>query len=349
MNTRIALSNRPSPRFIPSLPGWARPELRIVLGSTCPPAPRRGEPRSKRPSRQASSSSASMARQRSTTVCDPPAQRLFRALHVPAARSRRCPSPPTRQPREPRLAIAATKTNPVATIETCESRETVPLDSPMNASPRTGITGAPHPITLHVAVDSASVLTSAPATPPRRPRCAELRNDGSVRVRCAQTAKYAPKITDITRKRSRSPKVTAYPHSIPKTPSDENQKTARPRRKSSLWPREMSPEARNEGSDLSQGLKVKKSTRLRATDRTNGGNKTLSTRRLATAARKIPGLARIAAAIPESVLPRALTSRRIMAHYLLVACDRSGMARPVECASFPRMISFLERFTLTSL
>lgn len=46
----------------------------------------------------------------------------------------------------------------------------VPLDSPVNASPSTGRTGAPQPTTLHGIVLNPSVLKIAPINPPREPR-----------------------------------------------------------------------------------------------------------------------------------------------------------------------------------
>ena len=44
------------------------------------------------------------------------------------------------------------------------------LDSPVNARPSTGRTGAPQPTTLHGIVLNPSVLKIAPINPPREPR-----------------------------------------------------------------------------------------------------------------------------------------------------------------------------------
>ena len=52
--------------------------------------------------------------------------------------------------------------------ETVESSLIVPLARPVKARPRTGMTGAPQPITLHDPVEKPKTPASAAASPPWR-------------------------------------------------------------------------------------------------------------------------------------------------------------------------------------
>ena len=66
------------------------------------------------------------------------------------------------------VVTIAIMTASVLQAEKSLRRPSVVLDNPANARPITGMTGAPHPITLHGPVDRPSTLASAPATPPDR-------------------------------------------------------------------------------------------------------------------------------------------------------------------------------------
>src|SRR5881397_3991992 len=92
----------------------------------------------------------------------------------------------------------------------------VVLLRPAKASPMTGSTGAPQPITVQPPVDSPKTPPRAPSTPPDRP------------ARRPHSAKYNATRSDMNAKRARSAVVTAKPHSSPNELSEENQKRAKP-------------------------------------------------------------------------------------------------------------------------
>src|SRR5262249_50946191 len=76
-------------------------------------------------------------------------------------------SAPMRQARKTTPAPIPTSTAVVATVERCDSHARVVLVSPAKARPTTGITGAPHPITVQPPVASPKTLETAPSAPPR--------------------------------------------------------------------------------------------------------------------------------------------------------------------------------------
>ena len=68
------------------------------------------------------------------------------------------------------LTVTPMITTQTRNRDTPERSAIVPLDSPVNASPSTGRTGAPQPTTLHGIVLNPRVLKIAPISPPREPR-----------------------------------------------------------------------------------------------------------------------------------------------------------------------------------
>src|SRR5262245_47689185 len=145
----------------------------------------------------------------------------------------------------------------VPTVERLDIHLSVPLDSPVKASPTTGMTGAPHPITVQPPVARPHTLAAAPTAPPW-PVALTLQLDAGVCARrYIHRAKYAPTSADIDAKRARSAVVTAKPHSMPRGLSEENQKRARSQTLPSRWWSEPGPDITKSGSLLSQGFHVK--------------------------------------------------------------------------------------------
>src|SRR4030095_16605877 len=77
-------------------------------------------------------------------------------------------APPTVHARYTTPAVMPTMTIVVATAYRCDSQASVPLERPTKASPTTGITGAPQPMTVQPPVARPHTLPAAPRAPPRR-------------------------------------------------------------------------------------------------------------------------------------------------------------------------------------
>ena len=132
----------------------------------------------------------------------------------------------------------------------------VPLDSPATASPTTGSTGAPHPMTLHGPVDRPSIAAAAPRLPPLPADPAAHPRIGPRRRLSRHKANQAPTRPEVARMRARSRTSTAKPHSVPPYGlSAENQNRARLERRASFGPRGPG-EARYSGTRASHGLNV---------------------------------------------------------------------------------------------
>src|SRR5439155_1641345 len=85
-------------------------------------------------------------------------------------------------------------------------KPSVVLDNPANARPITGMTGAPHPITLHGPDVSPRTLMPAP-TKPARPLVVDLHPPPeTTSPRCRQSMKYAETSTEAPIIRTRSPR-----------------------------------------------------------------------------------------------------------------------------------------------
>src|SRR5262249_39997579 len=105
----------------------------------------------------------------------PPAAGVPRALDVDLSKAAlRAAGPdviatPVRPARystpRPRPAVTAI----VAALESSDIHLRVVLESPANASPTTGMTGAPQPMTVHPPVASPKTLETAPSAPPEAP------------------------------------------------------------------------------------------------------------------------------------------------------------------------------------
>src|SRR5262245_34884546 len=156
------------------------------------------------------------------------------------------------------MATTSASTTAIAeTREISESSATVVLDSPANASPTTGSTGAPQPTTLHGPVDRPSTPAHALSAPPARPAPTRQPFATPAARRSSQSATYTPTSSAVTMNRTTSAPSTAKPHSgWPYGPSAENQKSATRDRKSSLSDQGVA-EARYSGSFLIHGLNVK--------------------------------------------------------------------------------------------
>ena len=116
----------------------------------------------------------------------PGPRRRFAANERSSAWRGRWRASPTRQERATTATDSAMKISAVVTRDRLARKARVPLDSPANASPTTGITGAPQPMTLHGPVDSPTTLASIPATPPRWGGAIPARGTGAFSRRCAR-------------------------------------------------------------------------------------------------------------------------------------------------------------------
>src|SRR5262245_760243 len=90
--------------------------------------------------------------------------------------ARRWGSAEASHPRRTMPRARAVTTRAVSTRDSPERSARVPLVRPAKASPTTGSTGAPHPITLHGPVESPRTPAAAPRAPP--PLQAEARHLG---------------------------------------------------------------------------------------------------------------------------------------------------------------------------
>ena len=151
---------------------------------------------------------------------------------------------PVRQPSQPTADTRPISTAEVPIVESSDIHLIVVLLRPAKASPITGRTGAPQPITVQPPVESPKMPPSAPSTPPDPPALRPHGATGRAARRSIQSAKYAATRRDMKAKRARSAVVTAKPHSSPNELSAENQKSARPHALVRRSPSDPRPEAR---------------------------------------------------------------------------------------------------------
>src|ERR1700694_2493629 len=190
------------------------------------------------------------------------------------------------------------------------NRLSVPLEIPVNASPTTGRTGTPQPATEHGPVVRPITLPKAPAIPAGRAALRPSPQASAWLRRWAQSAKYVPNNSEVTRIRASDGTSMMKPHSRPSTGlSALNHPMAMVDRKASFLLNWTSWDARYSGSRESQGLKVKKSTGFRTKDRRTTGAAKLNTATPATTPQKSLDRARTAVAIPRNVF--AISSKAL--------------------------------------
>src|SRR6202011_4501748 len=146
-------------------------------------------------------------------------------------------------------------------------------------------------------------LVSAPATPAERAALKPAPQATPSRLRYDQSAKYAPNTSEGTRIWASVGTSTTKPQSIPSPLlSALTQPMAMVERNDSFFLRG-SPDPTYSGRRESQGLKVKKSGGLRATERMSTGATRLKTDTAAVTPQTMAGRARTALPIPRSVCP----------------------------------------------
>src|SRR5258708_29865777 len=148
-------------------------------------------------------------------------------------------------------------TTAMLTRDSVAKRVSVPLESPVRASPTTGKTGTPQPAREQGPVVRPKTVVTAPATPAGPAALEPCPHALGWRCRYERSAKYAPNTSAVRRVRATVGTSTMNPQSMPSTLlSALTHAMAMLERNDSFFAKG-SPDARYSGRRESQGLKVK--------------------------------------------------------------------------------------------